>query len=80
MNAKKLLDVAITAYWRTDPVDVSVDGIRQMAGVSKPSLYREFDGEDGLSRAVLDSYAEKVLSEIFAILQTGRGCRAHSRL
>jgi AcrR family transcriptional regulator len=34
-----------------------------MAGISKPSLYREFGSEDGLTRAVLDRYAERVLSE-----------------
>lgn len=73
MNAEQVLDVAMTAYWRTDPADVSVNAICQMAGISKPSLYRAFGSEDGLTRAVLDSYAEQVLSEIFVILQSGQG-------
>jgi AcrR family transcriptional regulator len=46
-----------------------------MAGISKPSLYREFGSEDGLSRATLDRYAEQVLSEMFVILQSGKGLR-----
>jgi AcrR family transcriptional regulator len=75
MNAEKVLDVAMTAYWQTDPADVSVNAICQMAGISKPSLYREFGSEDGLSRAVLDRYAEQVLSEMFVILQSGQGLR-----
>jgi AcrR family transcriptional regulator len=75
MNADKVRDVAMTAYWQSDPADVSVNAICQMAGVSKPSLYRAFGSEDGLTRAVLDSYAERVLSAVFAILQGGGGLR-----
>ena len=75
MNAEDVLDVAMTAYWRSDPADVSVNAICQMAGISKPSLYREFGSEDGLSRAALDRYAEQVLSEIFVVLQGGTGLR-----
>ena len=73
MNADTVRDVAMTAYWQSDPADVSVNSICQMAGISKPSLYREFGSEDGLTRAVLDTYAERVLSAMFAILDAGRG-------
>lgn len=73
MNADKVLDVATKAYWHGDPADVSVNAVCQMAGVSKPSLYREFGNEDGLTLATLDRYAERVLSDIFAILQSGKG-------
>ena len=73
MKADEVLDVAVTAYWRGDPADVSVNAICQLAGVSKPSLYREFGSEDGLKRAALDRYAERVLSDVFAILQGGGG-------
>jgi AcrR family transcriptional regulator len=76
MNNDRVLDVAMNAYWRGDPADVSVNAICQMAGVSKPSLYREFGSEDGLTRAVLDSYAERVLSEMFVILHGDQGLRA----
>ncbi len=75
MNADKVIDVAMTAYWQHDPADVSVNAICQMAGISKPSLYRAFGSEDGLTRAVLDSYAEQVLSAVFAILHGGQGLR-----
>lgn len=73
MDADKVLDVATNAYWHGDPADVSVNAVCQMAGVSKPSLYREFGSEDGLTLAALDRYAERVLSDVFAILQSGRG-------
>ena len=75
MNAEKVLDVAMIAYWQADPADVSVNAICQMAGISKPSLYREFGSEDGLTRAALDRYAKQVLSDVFAILQRGTGLR-----
>ena len=71
MNAEKVLDLAVTAYWKGDPADVSVNAICRMAGISKPSLYREFGSEDGLTRAALDAYAERVLADVFAILQGG---------
>ncbi|MEM9854967.1 MAG: TetR/AcrR family transcriptional regulator [Pseudomonadota bacterium] len=76
MNADKVLAVAMTAYWQSDPADVSLNAICQMAGISKPSLYREFGSEDGLSRATLDRYADQVLSEMFSLLHGGAGLDA----
>jgi len=66
----------MTAYWHDDPSDVSLNSICRLASVSKPSLYREFGSEDGLTRATLDRYAEQVLSDVFAILHAGDGLRA----
>lgn len=71
LDADRTLDVAMRAYWKDDPADVSINAICTLAGVSKPGLYREFGGEDGLMRAVLDRYADEVLSDIFEILSKG---------
>ncbi|MEL7097294.1 MAG: TetR/AcrR family transcriptional regulator [Pseudomonadota bacterium] len=71
LDAEKTLDVAMRAYWASDPADVSINSICTLAGVSKPALYRVFGNEDGLMRAVLDRYAETVLSDIFDILSRG---------
>lgn len=60
------------AYWRADPADVSLNAICDLAGVSKPALYREFGNEDGLMRAVLDRYSERVLSGILGLLSDDR--------
>lgn len=60
------------AYWQDDPADVSLNAICGLAGISKPALYREFGGEDGLMRAVLDRYAALVLSDIFEIISRDR--------
>ncbi|WP_053333770.1 TetR/AcrR family transcriptional regulator [Gemmatimonas phototrophica] len=66
----------MTEYWHGDPADVSLNAICLRAGVSKPSLYREFGSEDGLARAALDRYAAQVLVDVLAILQAGNGFRA----
>lgn len=75
MNNDDVLDVAMTAYWQGDPADVSVNSICQMADISKPSLYREFGSEDGLTCAALDRYVERVLSDLLKILNSGKGLR-----
>lgn len=71
LDAEKLLDVAIDAYWKADPADVSMNTVCQLASVSKPSVYREFGNEDGLTRAALDRYADNVLGDVFGILEQG---------
>lgn len=71
LDVDKTLDVAMQAYWREDPLSVSLNAICAMADVSKPALYREFGSEDALMRAVLDRYAESVLSGTFDVLAKG---------
>lgn len=71
LDVEKTLDIAMRAYWQDDPGDVSINAICSLAEVSKPGLYREFGGEDGLMLAVLDCYADQVLSDIFDILARG---------
>ena len=71
----RVVQVAMEAYWRRDPADVSVNEICRLAGVSKPSLYRAFGSEDGLTRAVLERYADEVLSDVLGILRPERGLR-----
>lgn len=73
IEVEKIIDIAMTAYWRSDPADVSVNAVCQMAAVSKPSLYRAFGNEDGLNLAVLDAYAVRVLSRVFDILGNDQG-------
>jgi TetR/AcrR family transcriptional regulator, copper-responsive repressor len=75
-DPEHVLDVAMAAYWHRDPADVSVNEICRLAGVSKPSLYREFGSEDGLTRATLERYARQVLADVLAIIEPGLGLRA----
>ena len=70
LDPDDILAVAMAAYWGSDPADVSVNKICELAAVSKPALYRAFGGEDGLMRAVLDRYAAQVLSELMGLLSS----------
>lgn len=71
MSPDELLQVAVTAYWHEGP-EVSVNAICERAGVSKPSLYREFGSHDGLTLAALESYAGLVLRQLQEVLSGGR--------
>lgn len=68
LDAENVLTVAMNAYWKRDPTDVSVNAICGMAGASKPAIYRAFGNEDGLMLAVLNHYADTVLFDIFQVL------------
>ncbi|MEQ8842021.1 MAG: TetR/AcrR family transcriptional regulator [Acidimicrobiales bacterium] len=57
-----MIDVAMDNYWREGTDAVSLNELCRRAGVSKPALYREFGGEDGLMDATLEHYAETVLA------------------
>ena len=68
MNKGDVVDVAMRAYWEDGPENVSLNSVVQRAGVSKPSIYREFGSEDGLTKAALAHYAECVLTKVIEIL------------
>lgn len=68
LDRERLIDIAMRAYWEAGPQGVSVNALCQMAGISKPSLYREFGGEDGLMRAALEAYAASVLGHAVTLL------------
>jgi AcrR family transcriptional regulator len=71
LNKADVVDVAMGAYWEDGPTSVSLNAICQMAGVSKPSVYREFGNDDGLTYAALEKYAETVLGKVLAITMSG---------
>lgn len=55
-------------YWERGPTEVSLNSICKAAGVSKPSVYREFGSEDGLTCAVFEAYAEQVLGKVLEVI------------
>lgn len=57
-----VIEVAMDGYWREGTDAVSLNELCRRAGVSKPALYREFGGEDGVMDATLEHYAETVLA------------------
>ncbi len=60
------------AYLREGPAQVSLNSLCKKAGVSKPSLYREFGNEDGLACAALENYVQHVMVKVLETL-TGAG-------
>lgn len=54
----------MAAYWEDEFASTSVNTICKLAGVAKPSLYRDFGSEDGLTVAVLELYAGRVLVRV----------------
>lgn len=69
-NRAALLETAMQAYWQDDRAAVSINALCQLAGVSKPSLYRDFGSEDGLTAAVLAHYAQSVLGPLEDLLSS----------
>lgn len=69
-NRAQVVEAAMNAYWQDDRAAVSVNAVCALAGVSKPSLYREFGSEDGLTAAVLQRYAQTVLVRVKALLSS----------
>ncbi|MGA1677667.1 MAG: TetR/AcrR family transcriptional regulator [Pseudomonadales bacterium] len=67
-NRAHVLETAMNAYWQDDRAAVSVNAVCALAGVSKPSLYRDFGSEDGLTDAVLERYGQTVLASVEALL------------
>lgn len=68
LDRAHVVDLAMRAYWHEGPNEVSLNAICQRAGVSKPSVYREFGAEDGLTRATLEAYAPLVLGRMMEII------------
>ena len=58
----RMIDVAMDCYWNEGTDGVSLNDLCRRAAVSKPGVYREFGGEDGLMDAVLERYADTVLA------------------
>ena len=64
LNREHALAVALEGYWREGVYGMSVNEVCRRAKISKPGLYREFGGEDGLLTAVLQLYRETVMETL----------------
>jgi AcrR family transcriptional regulator len=62
--------VAMMAFWQEGPEATSLNDVCKRAEVSRPSLYREFGGEDGLLAASLQQYFEIAFVPIFKTLES----------
>ena len=57
----------MNTYWQDDRAAVSINAVCALAGVYRPSRYRDFGREDGLTAAVLERYGEAVLVSVEAL-------------
>ncbi len=64
------IKLAMENYWQEGLYSQSVNEVCRRLNLSKPLLYREFNGEDGLLDAVLEHYVEVVLTPQTAILNS----------
>ena len=62
------LKIAMHAYWSKGIDGMSVNEICRLAGVSKPSLYREFGNEDALLSTVIKYYGVELHENLTALL------------
>ena len=66
---KEVLFRAMCCYWSEGPQNISFNELCRRLQVSKPTLYREFGGEDGLLEAVLTHYEHEVLLPLVSLVQ-----------
>ncbi|MDC0093895.1 TetR/AcrR family transcriptional regulator [Alphaproteobacteria bacterium] len=69
LNLDELIDVAMITYWSEGPANVSINQICNKAKISKPGLYRELGGEDGLMESVLIAYKKKITIPILEMFK-----------
>lgn len=64
----ELLATAISAV-RDHGADCSIDDIARRVGVTRPVIYRYFDGRDGVAKAIGAHTAERVRAEMLAAME-----------
>ena len=55
-NKDQANKIAMENYWKEGMGNISLNEICRRIGESKPSIYREYGGEDGLQLAALELY------------------------
>lgn len=64
--------IAMRTYWQEGLRAHSLNALCRRIGLSKPSFYRAFGGEDGLMVAALDRYREVAIAPLLALLADDR--------
>ena len=72
LDRNHALTVALTGYWSEGYYGMSLNEVCRRANISKPGLYREFGGDDGLLCAVLGLYRQTVLDGLSDLLLSDR--------
>lgn len=72
LDRERTVEIAMGCYWTDGVRNVSMNEVCRRADVSKPSLYREFGGEDGLMEAVVERYRDAVVARVIEALAADR--------
>lgn len=72
LDRQQAIETAMHTYWREDVGSLSLNEMVRRLGISKPALYREFGGEDGLLAAALEQYRADVIVPTLAALSSDR--------
>lgn len=56
-----ILDRAMRTFWTSGWAATSIRDLEDVVGLSAPAIYRRFGNKDGLARAVVDHYVDRVL-------------------
>ena len=59
-------------FWRDGPYSLSLNEVCRRIETSKPTIYREFGGEDGLMAAALEHYRVLMIVPLIQMLQLER--------
>jgi AcrR family transcriptional regulator len=70
---EQLLDAAIQIIVRDGYAGISIDAIARQAGVTRPVVYRAFDGLEPLLYALLDRQESRALSQLMGVLERPPG-------
>lgn len=72
LDRQRTIELAMEKYWMDGLEACSVNEICRHTQISKPGLYREFGGEDGLMESVLDHYQKLVILPLLTKLRENR--------
>ena len=68
LDRQRTVAIATDCYWRDGLYSTSLAEVCRRAGVSKPSVYREFGGEDGLMLAAIEHYRNLATIPLMSLL------------
>ncbi|NDE17189.1 TetR/AcrR family transcriptional regulator [bacterium] len=68
LDRPRTVAIATDCYWRDGLHATTLTEVCRRAGVSKPSVYREFGGEDGLMLAAIEHYRNLATVPLMSLL------------
>ena len=66
VDRKRAVQLAMELWWRDGVSNLSLNDVCRRVQLSKPALYREFGGQDGLMEAALAHYEAQVVAPFLA--------------